>query len=154
MEKMDTILGHPKTVDITQDGVKTGTIKLWTVGVSVLKQEIYGYLRQGVTEDGGIPSGYCHFPHYDVEYFKGLTAEQHVLRINKRGYREYEWIKKYKRNEPLDCRNYARAAACLLQYDRWDDNRIEAIIVQNLENSKIITKKPVVKKKSDFWGDR
>lgn len=153
-EKMSTILSSPSTVDIASDGVKIGTTKLWNIGVSVLKSELYGYLLQNAQKDGEYPAGYCHFPHYDDEYFKGLTAEQNVFRIDKRGYRKYQWEKKYKRNEPLDCRNYARAAAELIGWGRWDDKKIEAVIIKNEENSQLKSKPIVKKKKSDFWGDR
>ncbi len=60
---------------------------------------------------------YCHFPlneeaGYDEQYFKGLTNEQMVVR-HRKGRPVIVWeIKdnKYKRNEPLDLRNYATAA--------------------------------------------
>ena len=60
---------------------------------------------------------YCHFPRekdrgYTQEYFKGLTAEKMVISY-KRGKAQYVWTLKdggYKRNEPLDIRNYATVA--------------------------------------------
>ena len=60
---------------------------------------------------------YCHFPEneeagYDETYFKGLTAEKLVTRFRK-GRAVITWEIKdaaHKRNEPLDCRNYATAA--------------------------------------------
>lgn len=62
-------------------------------------------------------AGYCHFPledgkGYDEKYFKGLTSEKKVMRYKKgRPYFAWELKEKgYKRNEPLDCRNYAMAA--------------------------------------------
>lgn len=64
--------------------------------------------------------GYCHFPKdekgyirgYDKDYFKGLAAEKQVLKYNKGGYPYYAWemTGETKRNELLDCRNYAQAA--------------------------------------------
>lgn len=64
--------------------------------------------------------GYCHFPKdekgyirgYDKDYFKGLAAEKQVLKYNRSGYPYYAWemTGETKRNEPLDCRNYAQAA--------------------------------------------
>ena len=65
--------------------------------------------------------GYCHFPAeedeekkrgYDETYFKGLTAEKMVMSY-KKGRAYYAWTLKdsgYKRNEPLDIRNYATVA--------------------------------------------
>ena len=36
-----------------------------------------------------------------------------------KGATKYEWIKVHDRNEPLDCRNYARAAAAALGIANW-----------------------------------
>ena len=58
---------------------------------------------------------YMHFPDeeergYDEHYFKGLISEQ-VKPVKKRGgVWQEEWVKVFERNEPLDCRNYARCA--------------------------------------------
>lgn len=57
---------------------------------------------------------YMHFPinesaGYDREYFRGLMSERMIIR-RKGGVDKAEWHKIYERNEPLDCRNYARAA--------------------------------------------
>lgn len=60
---------------------------------------------------------YCHFPlneeaGYDETYFRGLTSEKLVTRFT-RGKMKTMWVLKdehYKRNEPLDLRNYATAA--------------------------------------------
>jgi phage terminase large subunit GpA-like protein len=59
---------------------------------------------------------------YAPEYFKQLTAEQLVTRIHK-GYPRSEWQKMLERNEALDCRIYARAAAIALGVDRWSEVR-------------------------------
>ena len=40
---------------------------------------------------------------------------------NKRGFGHQEWQKMRERNEALDCRVYARAAAWILGADRWDE---------------------------------
>ena len=60
---------------------------------------------------------FCHFPAeegrgYTEEYFRGLTAEKMVVTY-KKGRAQYVWRLKddgYKRNEPLDIRNYATVA--------------------------------------------
>jgi phage terminase large subunit GpA-like protein len=146
-ESQVTILRAPSTVDVSNTtGQKVGTIKLWNIGVSVLKSELYGWLRQEKIE--GVPDGYCHFPQYGPEYFKGITSENMEYKIV-RGFRKYEWIKRYDRNEPLDCRVYARAAASIIGADRltpdqWDELRDSHI------GSK--TTPPPAKKKSDYWA--
>ena len=57
----------------------------------------------------------------DSELLKQLVAEQLVTIRNKRGYARQEWQKMRERNEALDCRVYARAAAWILGADRWDE---------------------------------
>lgn len=120
------IIGQPKAVEVTVRGKrKSRAVKLWPVGGGQVKTELYGWLRQErPTEESGdpYPFGYCHFPEYPEEYFKGLTAEEVVPRLVK-GFRRYQWEKVYERNEPLDCRIYARAAAALEGMDRWTEEQ-------------------------------
>lgn len=112
-------LGTAKDIDVTAQGrrIKRG-VKLWTIGVGVLKAEFYGWLRQPMPEDGlGYPKGYVHLPRVDPEFCQQLVAEQLVtLRSGRR-----EWQKLRERNEALDCRIYARAAAIAEGLDRWSD---------------------------------
>lgn len=92
---------------------------LFTLGVDTGKSLLLQRLK--LEEEG---PGYCHFPKdekgkpysprgYDEKYFWGLTAERQVLRY-KKGKAFFSWeLKnqgKHKRNEALDCRNYATAA--------------------------------------------
>ena len=85
---------------------------LFTIGVDAGKDFIYQRLR--VVVKG---SNYCHFPldegaGYDETYFKGLASEMKLTRFQK-GKMTVAWVlrdKNYKRNEPLDLRNYATAA--------------------------------------------
>ena len=85
---------------------------LFTVGVDTGKAILYQRLE--VKEEG---PNYCHFPKeadrgYNQEYFRGLTAEKRVMTY-KKGRAQYVWVLKdsaYKRNEPLDIRNYATVA--------------------------------------------
>lgn len=85
---------------------------MFTLGVDTGKALTYQALAVG--SEG---ANYCHFPKeadrgYTEDYFKGLTAERMVLTYTK-GKAHYVWRLKEnwtKRNEPLDCRNYARAA--------------------------------------------
>ncbi len=84
---------------------------MWRVGVSALKAELYGFLRLEPNLDESHPAGSCHFPDYNGDYFKSLTAEAIVLKVDKNGYPKEKWVKLHPRNEALDCRNYARAVA-------------------------------------------
>lgn len=97
-----------------QSFVKTNQARLVTLGVDTGKEEIVNRL---LVDQAG--PGYCHFPMaadkeptrgYDVDYFKGLTAERRIVK-NKNGFKTYMWVKFLsQRNEPFDCRNYALAA--------------------------------------------
>lgn len=117
-DNLGAIISNPKAVETTIAGKKIGKVRVFSVGVSIVKSELYGWLRQQLPAEGPAPDGYCHFPEYDQTYFRGLAAEQ--LQVKMVGGRpKYVWVKKYERNEPLDCRVYARAAAAQLGMDRW-----------------------------------
>lgn len=120
------IIGQPKAVEVSVRGKrKSRGVKLWPIGVSLAKTELYGWLKQEKpTDESGedLPYGYCHFPQYGEEYFRGITAEEIVPRLVK-GFRRYQWEKVFERNEPLDCRIYARACAALAGLDRYDDDQ-------------------------------
>lgn len=85
---------------------------LFVLGVDAGKALLYKRLAH--TTKG---PNYCHFPAaeeagYDELYFRGLTSEKMVTRFRK-GRMTTMWVLKderYKRNEPLDLRNYATAA--------------------------------------------
>jgi phage terminase large subunit GpA-like protein len=97
------------------------------VGSSFCKSELYGCLRKDRPTDEQLansekyPAGFCHFPKYGEEYFKQLTAERLVTVKDRRGFPHREWRKLRERNEALDCRVYARAAAAALGIDRFTD---------------------------------
>jgi len=101
-------------VPYTANPTKNNRVKapLFTVGVDTGKAILYQRLK--VVKPG---ANYCHFPAneaagYDETYFKGLTSEKMVVRYRK-GRSVIAWELKdqsYRRNEPLDLRNYATAA--------------------------------------------
>jgi phage terminase large subunit GpA-like protein len=146
------IIAQPTLIDYTRDGKKVGSIRSWNVGVSILKSELYGWLKLNKTDDGYYPPGYCFFPmegHYSGhDYFKGLCAEQLEYKKNKSGTFKYTWVKKYPFNEPLDCRNYARAAASILQIDRFEDKHYDALLRQSMVKKPV---KKIPKDKNDEW---
>ena len=53
------------------------------------------------------------------EWCKQFVGEQLVTVRTKRGFSRLEWQKLQERNEALDCRVYARAAAWLIGAGRW-----------------------------------
>lgn len=125
------ILNQGTLVDIKKGKrrIRNAT-KVFTVGVSTLKQELYGWLKQEPPEEDELePYGFCHFPEYDEEHFKRLTSETLETKWVK-GHKKYEWVANG-RNEQLDCRVYARAAAAFFGLDRfkagkWDQLETEA----------------------------
>jgi phage terminase large subunit GpA-like protein len=120
MDSQAALLGLPKAQDVTIRGkLLKGGVKLWPLGSSAGKRELYGWLRMEQPLEGEkLPRGWCHFPEYPESYFQGLTAEQLVCRTV-RGFPKWTWEKIRTRNEPLDCRVMARAALAATGADRW-----------------------------------
>ncbi|MCL5743459.1 MAG: phage terminase large subunit family protein [Acidobacteria bacterium] len=98
------------------DASKRRGTRLWTLGTPVAKSELYSRLRLAPpTEESGepFPAGYCHFPRYEEEYFRQLTAENFV---------KGRWVLGTNtRNEALDARVYARSAASIYGMDRFGE---------------------------------
>lgn len=93
------------------DGIPGEKCKVWryNVGVSAGKEHIMSGLK--ITKKGG---RYSHFPSnigrgYDRLFYHGLLSEVKVY--TEKG---WAWKKIHKRNEALDCRNYANAALAVL----------------------------------------
>ncbi len=119
----------PTHVDATEGGrkIRRGA-RLWTVAVATFKAETYRFLRLTRPTDeervaGALtPAGYVHLSETaDAEWTKQLVAEQLVTVKTKRGFQKLEWQKLRERNEALDCRVYARAAAWIAGADRWSE---------------------------------
>jgi phage terminase large subunit GpA-like protein len=121
----------PTYVDATEGGkrLRRGA-RLWTVAVSTFKAETYRFLRleRPTLEEiaGGVrmPAGTIHLPEWvESEWLKQFVAEQLVTVKTKRGFARLEWQKLRERNEALDTRVYARAAAWIAGLDRWSEDR-------------------------------
>jgi len=119
----------PSYVDVTEGGRKLRRgARLWTVAVATFKSETYRFLRLAAPTDEELaagatfPAGYVHLPRgVEAEWVKQLVAEQLVTVKTKRGFARLEWQKLRERNEALDCRVYARAAAWIAGADRWTE---------------------------------
>jgi phage terminase large subunit GpA-like protein len=119
----------PTHVDVTEGGKKLRRgARLWTIAVATFKSETYRFLRlSGPTDEeiaagASYPAGYVHLPRgAEAEWVKQLVAEQLVTVKTKRGFSRLEWQKLRERNEALDCRVYARAAAWIAGADRWTE---------------------------------
>jgi phage terminase large subunit GpA-like protein len=146
------MVSHPKAVDVTKKGKAINHVKIFNIGVSIIKSELYGWLKLMPPTDGSdtYPNGYCHFPEYDESHFRSLTAEELKMITNKKGQIEYDWTVKYKRNERLDCRVYARAAAAVLGIDRYSENYWNDLL-ESAKISEQTPKKQIKKRNSNFW---
>ena len=119
----------PTHVDVTEGGKKLRRgARLWTIAVATFKSETYRYLRLSAPTDEELaagakcPAGYVHLPSgTEAEWLKQLVGEQLVTVKTKRGFSRLEWQKLRERNEALDCRVYARAAAWIAGADRWTE---------------------------------
>lgn len=95
-------------------------IRIVSLGTAVAKQELFDNLR--VSKPG---PGYCHFAsNYGIEYFEGLCSERRIVEDN--GAVHYEKISN-RRNEPLDCRVYARGGAAIFGIDAFNQNHWERL---------------------------
>ena len=152
------IINSGKLVDVKVRGnTKRKGFKMFTVGVDLLKQELYGILRMpvpSVEEEEEFPPSYFHFPEMEEEYFKQLTAEVLTKRIV-RGFAKYQWEKIRERNEALDTWILARAAASFFGLDRfkqenWDFMKMQ-LSQENVKKVEIQEKTPKIRRrKSNF----
>jgi phage terminase large subunit GpA-like protein len=119
------LLGAPSPIEINLRGRRPiRGYKVWPVVSGIAKSELYGFIRLDRPLDGeACPPGWCHFPQYDDDYFKQLTAEQLVSKRNKRGFMVMAWgLIPGRENHVLDARVYARAAAALVGLDRFQES--------------------------------
>lgn len=128
-DTLQQLVGAPKVVDIASTGkrVKRRGARVWEVGVSLAKAELYAWLKREPPLHPGdpFPHGFCHYPEYPESWFMGLTAEELVPVRLRTGAIRLEWHKLRERNEPLDCRVLARAAAYVVGVDRWTPEQWE-----------------------------
>jgi phage terminase large subunit GpA-like protein len=129
------LVSGPTRVDLRRDGrrVRRGA-QLWTVATGPLKSEFYRQLRvpaptlEERRDGGGFAAGFVHIaPWCDSEWLQQLTSEQLVTVRSRSGGSRAEWHKMRERNEALDCRIYARAAASTLGVDRMTDADWDAL---------------------------
>lgn len=130
-------VSQPSPVDIDIGGKKISNgLRIQTIKISFFKAGFYADLKkrppteEEIEQGATFPPGYCHFPkdarNYGDEHFKQLCAEQLVTRRNARTKRvKQEWQATRDRNEALDARVYARAAAWAFGLDtaqkiHWD----------------------------------
>ena len=124
--RVSALVGTPSLIEVGPQGrkLKFG-VRLWPLNVSIAKEELYRWLRTSVPDiqkGETWPVGFCHLPQYSKEYFEQLCAEQLVTRTIG-GLRRTTWEKRRDRNEALDCRIYARAAASAMRMETWSADK-------------------------------
>lgn len=173
-DSLQMLIGSPNAVDVWANGkrIRRG-LKVWSIGASMAKSELYGLLRLDKPTDdelkvAGYPPGFVHFPEFGEEYFKQLTAEQLQRKVIK-GFTKFEWVKVYERNEALDTFILCRAAAAVVGIDRFTDNHWQEMqgistpietkaainAAQSGENGQDtrpnVGQSKIVRRKSSFW---
>src|SRR5579885_557058 len=160
----------PSYVDLSEGGrkIRRGA-KVWSVCVAVFKSETYRFLRldrptdEEIASGAVFPDGYIHIPlGVTAEWIKQLTAEQLVTVRDRRGFTKLEWRQMRERNEALDCRVYARAAAWMLGIDRWTDAKWKSLEQQvaadrapeQMAGEVRLRAAPTEKRKSNWLGGR
>lgn len=96
-------------------------LKTLRIGASFCKQELMGCLAlQRPPKDEGFPAGFVHLPEDVTEdQVKQLTSEELIVHTT-RGRTKRDWVViGGRRNELLDCANYARGLAAMRGWDRW-----------------------------------
>lgn len=111
------------SLDTTTHGKRLkGGVRPWMLPVDTLKASFYGWLRLDAPLDGRPhPPGYVHLSrHCTDDEIKQLTAEQRVRVTKKSGFTALEWqLVPGRRNEALDCRVIAHAAAITYGLERF-----------------------------------
>jgi phage terminase large subunit GpA-like protein len=130
-DNLPLVVGIPSRVDVATTGKKRKRgARVWPVGTGIVKAQLYSWLRlqPPLHEGEPFPPGFMHFPERGEEWFRQLTSEQLVSRVIQGHARRTvtAWVKTRERNEGLDCRVYARAAAAIAGVDRyqtaqWDE---------------------------------
>ena len=136
----------PTYVDSTERGrkIKRGA-RFWSVSTSAFKSETYRLLRHDApADDDAYPAGYVHIPRdVEAEWCKQLVAEHLVSTPTRRGFTKMEWALLRPRNEALDCRVYARAAAWVAGVDRFTERRWVALEAARRDGRAAATEEPV-----------
>lgn len=141
-------------IDVRKNGKRIGQMKIWLVGSTHLKAEFYGQLNlDRPTKESGepFPPGFVHLPVHVAgeEVCRQLVAEE-LRRVKLRtGFYRTEWHKTRDRNEALDGRVYARAAASLVGVDRWGEDRWAQL---EREATKSLPAAPIVREPASTDG--
>lgn len=130
LDRYDAAFLGVGALDLTVNGKKLKRgLKTLKIGASYCKQELVGQLGLHKPEgDEPYPPGFVHLPTDITEdQVKQLTSESLMTKMVK-GRQKREWqIIEGRRNEVLDCANYARGLAGRRQWDQWRDARFREL---------------------------
>lgn len=99
-------------------------VRIVHIGTHAAKQEIFDALRgikplpDGHTLSGSPVANCYHHPAYEIDYFKGLTAEARVVDPKTK---KIKYEKRRDRNEPVDTKVGNRAMAAIVGVDRFNE---------------------------------
>ena len=142
-----TPVSGPTWVDVTIRGRKLRRgAQLWTIAVSVFKSETYSWLMLDQPVDGQEhPPGYIHLPQGTSDtWIRQLVSEQLVKVKTKAGFSRLQWENPSgARNEAIDMRVYARAAAYVIGIDRWSERKWAAARGEQLPSPRLAGAAPI-----------
>jgi len=127
-------IGKPSMQDVNWKGsVIANGVQLWPVGSDAIKGVMYSRLK--ILEPG---PGYYHFSlELPQEFYEQVTSEKLITKYVK-GFPKREWVKKDStRNEALDCKVYAYAAAIYAGMTRMDWDAMRAALYPPDEAQKV-----------------
>jgi phage terminase large subunit GpA-like protein len=145
-ESLNQIFKMPSDLSKRRKKTKGNWVRIWHLGTNLIKRELFAWFKLDKPTDAeiidkGYPFGFCQFPNdYDALYFKMLCSESEAVKMVN-GYPRYYFQKVFERNEALDCRVYARAAASTLGLDSMSDSKLEKLKNVSTETSKQEPKK-------------
>ena len=127
---ISAFVGSPTLIEHGPGGrVLRGGVRLWPVNTGIGKEDLYRSLRLAapdVNAGEAWPLGFCHFPQYGKEFFEQLCGEQ-LITHTVAGRTTTRWEKRRDRNEALDCRIYAKAAAAAIRMEAWPSKKWDDI---------------------------
>lgn len=120
-----TALMSSRPLEIKHNGKYLRTSKRrWSLGVSLIKLELYQRLMLEPGENGEYPSEYIHFPSgMPDEYYKQLTGEVCKLEEDAQGNPRSVWEEKYQAVETLDTAVYTLALYRIAGLHTWSDEK-------------------------------
>lgn len=111
----------------SRDKKKLGSQRVWIIGSSTLKLEIYSRLRlrpEGDKENKTWPPGFIHHPEYPEDFFQQRTVEKLRWMYSKNGQKKPVWEKPPGRpNEALDLAVGNRAVYLIVGAERFSPDQ-------------------------------